>query len=101
MLGAEVLKVVGAFDLNLATRVVFGEGALGRLGELARELAFRRTLIVADRGIVSTGQVKRAAVLLQASGAERALQIMRHIDGSCCESISARASFANAKIQTD
>jgi len=62
--------VVGAFDLNLATRVVFGEGALGRLGELARELAFRRTLIVADRGIVSTGQVKRAAVLLQASGAE-------------------------------
>ena len=70
MLGAEVVKVVGAFDLNLATRVVFGEGALGRLGELARELAFRRTLIVADRGIVSTGQVNRAAVLLQASGAE-------------------------------
>jgi alcohol dehydrogenase len=56
------------FDFQLRTRVVFGDGALGRLGELARELSFTRTLIVADRGIVATGQVERAAASLDAAG---------------------------------
>ena len=35
----------------------------GRLGGLARELSFTRTLIVADQGIVSTGYVATAATL--------------------------------------
>ena len=56
------------FDLTLRTRVVFGEGALDRLGPLGRELGFTRTLIVADAGIVATGAVERAALLLSASG---------------------------------
>jgi len=57
-----------AFDFRLRTRVVFGDGALARLGELARELSFTRTLVVADRGIVATGQVDRARALLDATG---------------------------------
>ena len=57
-----------AFDFQLRTRVVFGDGAFARLGELARELSFTRTLIVADRGIVATGQVQRAAASLDAAG---------------------------------
>jgi alcohol dehydrogenase len=56
------------FDFRLRTRVVFGEGAFSRLGELARELSFTRTLVVADRGIVATGQVDRAATMLDAAG---------------------------------
>jgi alcohol dehydrogenase len=59
-----------SFDFQLRTRVVFGDGAVARLGELARELSFTRTLIVADRGIVATGQVERAAALLAAAGIE-------------------------------
>jgi alcohol dehydrogenase len=59
---------VAAFDFHLRTRVVFGDGAVARLGELARELAFSRTLIVADRGIVATGQVQRASASLEAAG---------------------------------
>jgi alcohol dehydrogenase len=47
---------------------VFGEGAFSRLGELARELAFARTLVVSDRGIVAAGLVDRAAVSLRAAG---------------------------------
>jgi len=57
-----------SFDFHPRTRVVFGEGALARLGELARELSFTRTLVVADGGLVSTGQVDRAAALLDAAG---------------------------------
>src|SRR5439155_13660556 len=56
------------FDFELRTRVVFGAGALARLGELARELSFTRTLIVADRGIVATGQPDRARARLEAAG---------------------------------
>jgi alcohol dehydrogenase len=55
------------FDLSLRTRVVFGDGVFTRLGELARELGFTRTLVVADRGIVATGQVQRALELLTAA----------------------------------
>ena len=58
------------FDFQLRTRVVFGDGAFARLGELARELSFSRTLIVADPGIVATGQVQRAADSLAAAGVD-------------------------------
>jgi alcohol dehydrogenase class IV len=56
------------FDFALRTRVVFGEGTLDELGLLGRDLAFERALIVADRGIVKTGLVDRAAQLLDAVG---------------------------------
>jgi alcohol dehydrogenase len=58
------------FEFQLRTRVVFGEGVLSRLGELARELDFGRTLVVSDRGIVAAGLVDRAAVALRAAGIE-------------------------------
>jgi alcohol dehydrogenase class IV len=59
-----------SFDFYTRTRVVFAEGALARLGELARQLGFTRTLIVADRGLVAAGYVKRAAAALEAAGIE-------------------------------
>jgi alcohol dehydrogenase len=55
-------------DFSTRTRVVFADGALGRLGDLARELGFSRTLIVSDRGLLPTGLVERARNLLEASG---------------------------------
>src|SRR5882762_7621927 len=57
-----------SFDFHIRTRVIFGEGTLARLGDLARELSFARTLIVADRGIVAAGLVDRGAALLEAAG---------------------------------
>src|SRR5215207_4866369 len=52
----------------MATRVVFGEGAFDQLGTFAKDLAFTRALIVADKGIVRAGFVDRAARLLEAAG---------------------------------
>ena len=57
-----------SFDLHLPTRAVFGVGAFARLGELARALAFRRTLLVADAGIAACGYVAQARALLDAAG---------------------------------
>jgi len=53
-----------SFDFQTHTRVVFGAGALDQLGDLARELGFRRTLLVADRGLLDCGYVEAAARLL-------------------------------------
>jgi alcohol dehydrogenase len=52
----------------MSIRVVFGDGALDQLGLLGLELGFSRALIVADKGIVATGLVDRAALLLDAVG---------------------------------
>ncbi|HVG30605.1 MAG TPA: iron-containing alcohol dehydrogenase [Pyrinomonadaceae bacterium] len=56
------------FDFQPRTRVVFGEGAIKRLGELARELNFRRALLVADRGLLASGHVGEATNALARAG---------------------------------
>jgi alcohol dehydrogenase len=56
------------FDFQLRTRVVFGDGAFARLGDLARDLSFTRALIVADPGIVKAGLAERAAKSLETAG---------------------------------
>jgi alcohol dehydrogenase len=60
--------VPASFDFTPRTRLVFGPGTLARLGELARNLGFRRPLLVADRGLVATGYVDRARGLLEEAG---------------------------------
>ena len=50
--------------------VVFGEGTLDRLGELARELGGRRALLVTDPGLERAGHAERAITALDASGVE-------------------------------
>ena len=58
------------FEFQSRTRIVFGEDALDRLGSLAGDLGFRRTLLVADPGLVEAGHVEHAAGLLEKAGVE-------------------------------
>jgi alcohol dehydrogenase len=55
------------FDFHPRTRVVFREGGLSLIGELAQSLGFARTLIVADPGMLAAGLVDRTAASLQAA----------------------------------
>ncbi|HEY3581268.1 MAG TPA: iron-containing alcohol dehydrogenase [Pyrinomonadaceae bacterium] len=59
-----------SFDFQPRTRVIFGAGAINELGKLAVELGFRRTLLVADRGLVASGHVDEALTPLRAQGVE-------------------------------
>jgi alcohol dehydrogenase len=59
-----------SFDIHPLPRLVHGVGVVGRVGELARELGFRRVLLVADRGMVACGYVERVAGLLSEAGME-------------------------------
>ena len=61
---------MNSFDFQPRTRVIFGAGVVERLGELARELNFRRTLLVADRGLVASGHVDEAVGPLAKAGVE-------------------------------
>jgi alcohol dehydrogenase len=57
-----------SFDFNPRTRIIGGRDSSSELGRLARELGFLRTLVVADKGLVATGQIARALSLLADSG---------------------------------
>lgn len=50
------------------TRLVFGVGSAGRVGELARELGVKHLLLVTDAGIVAAGHAGRAEESLAAAG---------------------------------
>jgi alcohol dehydrogenase len=56
------------FDFHPRTRLIFGDGVSEQVGALAREAGFRRTLLVADKGIVAAGQSERAVKLLEGAG---------------------------------
>ena len=57
-----------AFDFHPLTRVVFGPGTLARLGELVRELAGERVLLVTDPGLEAAGHPQRAQAVLEEAG---------------------------------
>src|SRR5262245_54182828 len=59
-----------AFDYVPLSRVVFGAGELGQLGELARELGGTRVLLVTDPGLEAAGHPQRALQSLQSAGLE-------------------------------
>ncbi len=58
------------FDFQPRTRVLFGPGVVTRAGQLARDLGFRRTLVVADPGIREAGHTGRVLESLTAAGIE-------------------------------
>jgi alcohol dehydrogenase len=49
-------------------RVITGDGSIDRLGEVARDLGFSRTLVVADAGLVKAGHLEHARASLGAAG---------------------------------
>jgi alcohol dehydrogenase len=56
------------FDFQPRTRLIFGEGSITQLGQVANELGFKRTLLVADHGLVESGHVDEAVTPLEAAG---------------------------------
>lgn len=56
------------FDFHTPTRVIFGPGTLGRLGEVARELGATRALLVTDPGLELAGHPQRAKQSLLDAG---------------------------------
>ncbi len=64
------LDVLPPFDFDPRTRVVFGSGTVGRLGELSKELGGSRVLFVTDPGIERVGHASKGISALAESGLE-------------------------------
>src|SRR5262249_48082168 len=56
------------FDFHTPTRVVFGPGSIGRLGEVTRALGDTRALLVTDPGLEAAGHPQRAQQSLKEAG---------------------------------
>src|SRR4026209_2915795 len=59
---------VHQFDFHSTIRVVYGNGSLNQLGEIARQLGANHTLVVTDTGIRKAGHLERALQSLAANG---------------------------------
>ena len=59
-----------SFDFQSRTRTIFGAGVINQLGDLSKELGFKRTLLVTDRGMVDSGHVAEAVGPLRNAGIE-------------------------------
>jgi len=84
------------FDFQIPTRLIFGQGAISRLGSLGWELGFRRTLLAADPGLVASGHVEEARQAL----AEAEIEVFpfHHFDvNPDTTMIEAGRDFARAK----
>ncbi len=64
------MSAIQPFDTQSRTRFVFGEGTVGRLGELAASFRPRSVLVVSDPGIIDVGHDAVAVESLKASGLE-------------------------------
>ncbi|HUH83570.1 MAG TPA: iron-containing alcohol dehydrogenase [Stellaceae bacterium] len=58
------------FTFSTVRKIIFGEGAISRVGEIAAAELGRRLLLVTDPGLVATGLVERAMDSLSAAGIE-------------------------------
>ena len=57
-----------SFVFDASTRLIFGDGAVRDLAPAARELGFRRTLLVSDPGLVESGHVETVSEILAGAG---------------------------------
>jgi alcohol dehydrogenase len=59
---------LASFDYNPRTKLIFGPGAVARIGEPAKDLGARKVLLVTDQGIVAAGHAGRVTQLLETAG---------------------------------
>ncbi|MEX0715481.1 MAG: iron-containing alcohol dehydrogenase [Planctomycetaceae bacterium] len=69
-LAAPAIDRLAPFDYHPRTRVVFGNGTVDRLGELARELGARRVFLVTDKGLARAGHERHGVEALKRAGLE-------------------------------
>ena len=59
---------IPGFDFDPRTRVLFGAGTLGRLGDVVTQVGGSNVLLVTDSGLRQAGHEQRAIDLLEAAG---------------------------------
>src|ERR1019366_1014222 len=58
----------GLVSWSFPTTIVFGNGAVGSVGEHVKRVGAKRALLVCDAGVVKVGIAERVRALLEAAG---------------------------------
>jgi alcohol dehydrogenase len=82
-----------SFDYQPRTRIVFGQGKIEALGELASELGARRALVVSDPGVIAAGHAGRGVAALARAGIETHLFDAVH-ENPTTDDVAAGVKFA-------
>ncbi|MFQ5731887.1 MAG: iron-containing alcohol dehydrogenase [Planctomycetaceae bacterium] len=64
----QIPELLTPFDYAPRTRVVFGAGTIGRLGELSAEFGAKRVFLVSDKGLRDAGHEGRGVASLKSAG---------------------------------
>ena len=56
------------FELQVRTRMVYGNDAIDQLGDLATGLGAKRVMVVTDRGLVEAGHASHGIAALESAG---------------------------------
>ena len=64
------MSVVNSFEFVLPTRIKYGEGVVGEIADVVKELGDKKPLIVTDKGLIAAGIVDRITAVLEANNVE-------------------------------
>jgi len=84
-------------DHTPGTRLVFGDGAIEHLGNLAVELGAKRVMIISDPGVTQAGHTERGLNIVNAAGLEATTFTRVHENPSTAdvdEAVTAAKAFA-------
>lgn len=64
------MSAVNSFEFVLPTRIKFGEGIVGEIADVVKELGDKKPLVVTDKGLISAGVVAKITAVLEANDVE-------------------------------
>lgn len=89
-----------SFDYQARTRIVFGNGKLKELGQIASELGATRAIVVTDPGLMRTGHPDRATSILNSRGIDTIIfnDVVENPTTNCVENCRDIAREHNANL---
>jgi len=60
--------MINEFLFKMPTKVIFGNGVINQVGQIVKELGAQKIMLVADKGVRSTGLTEKVADALRAEG---------------------------------
>ncbi len=90
---------VNPFTFSTVQSIVFGEGAVADIGEIASRRGWRRVLLVTDRGLVSLGMIAPPLASLERAGVD--VEVYSDVEADPPEQVVKTAAQAAAAHAAD
>ena len=90
---------VNPFTFSTVQSIVFGEGAVADIGEIASRRGWRRVLLVTDRGLVSLGMIAPPLAALERAGVD--VEVYSDVEADPPEQVVKTAAQAAAAHAAD